>query len=234
MSVLGHGIVMAAGRGGRMRPLTDSVPKALVPCGRHTLLQEQMSRVGSWVDNLHVTVGYMAEQVSVVARSSAAFSIVDIGTENNAWWIGRCEVGQLDEPVLVATCDNLMDIDVVGLLEDYRLVGEPPCMVVPTEPLPDTSGDYIFHRDRIVTDLSRDRVAKRFCSGLQILNPHAVSLLCPYGSSFNEVWAALMEREALMVSSIEPEHWFAVDTVEHLAALDGWLSEGSKANSRMP
>ena len=53
-----HAIIMAAGRGMRMAPLTDAIPKPMAPYDGTTLIARGISRLAERLENIHVTVGY--------------------------------------------------------------------------------------------------------------------------------------------------------------------------------
>ena len=59
-----HGVVLAAGRGTRLRPLTDDTPKALVDVAGEPILTRGLRRlVALGVDDLAVVVGYRGDQI---------------------------------------------------------------------------------------------------------------------------------------------------------------------------
>lgn len=57
-------VLMAGGRGERLRPLTETVPKPLLPVGGRPIIDhnvEALQRCG--ISNIHVTVNYLHEQI---------------------------------------------------------------------------------------------------------------------------------------------------------------------------
>ncbi len=56
-------IILAAGEGLRMRPLTENTPKALLKIGDKTILEQIISRLPEEVDELILVVGYLGQQI---------------------------------------------------------------------------------------------------------------------------------------------------------------------------
>lgn len=56
-------VILAAGKGTRLRPLTDNCPKPLVEVGGKTLLDHIVSALPSSVDELVIVTGYLGEQI---------------------------------------------------------------------------------------------------------------------------------------------------------------------------
>ncbi len=120
-------MVLAAGMGTRLRPLTDSVPKPLAPIGNVPLLERTLIWLGhqgckTAVVNLH----YLPEQVRDTLGSGERLSI-------ELWYSHEPELlgtsGALanaagffdsDEPLLVVYGDNLIEADLQPLLQLHR------------------------------------------------------------------------------------------------------------------
>ena len=65
-------IVLAAGRGERMRPLTDSVPKPLLRAGGRSLIEWQVLRlVAAGITDIVVNVSHLGEQIVAVLADGA-------------------------------------------------------------------------------------------------------------------------------------------------------------------
>lgn len=224
--VIRHALLMAAGRGMRMRPLTDAIPKAMAPYNGETLIAAGLKAIKQAVPLVHVTVGYKRAMLAEHLMHIGVSSIFNTEGHSNTWWMYHTVMRHLDEPVFVLTCDNLVKLDFSRLARDYFETGAPACMVVPVKPVPGLEGDFIDHVERRVTRIQREDPTEVYCSGIQILNPHRIASTTEEADSYYGVWAQLMARNQLYMSSVYPDRWFAVDTVEQLRRAGEGLGEG--------
>lgn len=218
MPLIEHAIILAAGRGARMMPLTSYVPKPMVKVGEKTLIERGIGQIKKYVPRVHVTVGYKADLLASHVVPLGVDSVFNTAGQGNAWWIFQTLMRHLDAPVFVLTCDNVTDIDLDHVARDYFDLGAPPCMVVPVKPVEGLEGDYIFHRNQVVHDLRRDVPAETYCSGIQVLNPSAVRRITGDQEDFGTVWKLLMQEQRLLCGKVEPRRWFVFDTPAQLDA----------------
>lgn len=211
---------MAAGRGLRMSPLTDSIPKPMAPLRGSTLIAKGIDLLIERIEKIHITVGYKGAMLAQHVIEKGACSVFNTEGQSNCWWIYNTLLRHLDQPIYVLTCDNVVDLDFDLIEADYEKLNSPACMLVPVKPVEGLDGDFIFHQDSFVTKLSRTEPTEIYCSGIQILNPRKINQLTEEGESFYEVWQQLIEQKQLMISSVYPKKWFAVDTIEQLATLN--------------
>lgn len=220
MRKIRQAIIMAAGRGLRMSPLTDAIPKPMAPYQGSTLIADGISKLLGKLDEIHITVGYKGAMLAQHVIEHGANSIFNTEGKSNSWWIYNTLLKHLDEPMYVLTCDNVIELDFELLEENYADLDNPPCMVVPVKPIAGLDGDYVFHKNQVVTEINRNKESDIYCSGIQILNPKKVNEFTKEGESFYSVWNQLIEREKLTVSSVYPKQWYAVDTLEQLAQIN--------------
>jgi NDP-sugar pyrophosphorylase family protein len=143
------GLVLAAGRGRRLRPLTDSIPKPLLPIGTTTLLDAMLDRIGAVVTESRETtavnahwlaeqiIGHLAGRVHVSVEEPEALGTAGAVAGLGAWRAGR--------DLLIANGDAYLNGD-LGLPEfvagwDRR---RPRLLVVADTDRPDFEGRWRF------------------------------------------------------------------------------------------
>ncbi|MEL7658077.1 MAG: sugar phosphate nucleotidyltransferase, partial [Bacillota bacterium] len=144
-------LIMAAGRGNRMRPLTDLLPKSMVPYNGDTLIGNSLSELHKCVSKIHVTVGYKKAMLAEYLMTRGEVdTIINTEGHGNAWWIVNSIMCYVDEPILVVTTDNVTEIDIDFISDQYKRLNCPVCMLVPVKPISGIDGDYITHRNGLV------------------------------------------------------------------------------------
>jgi len=119
-------IILAGGKGTRLRPLTYEIPKPLVPIkGKPVLFHilEELKRNG--VERVIIAAGYKAESIMKALGNGDNFGInIDYSIENRPLGTGgavkkACEL--VDEfPVLVVNGDNLFHMNLPSFFEFHN------------------------------------------------------------------------------------------------------------------
>lgn len=212
-----HALILAAGRGNRMRPLTDRLPKAMAPFRGSTLIGQSLDNIRHQVDRMHVTVGYKSAMLAEYLMTAGVDSVLKTESRGNAWWIGNTLMRHLDEPVLVLTCDNVTEIDVRLLEQEYALIGSPAGMIVPVRPIDGVEGDFVEACLGRVNRIGREIRSELYASGIQVLNPSRVADIAGECEEFYTVWRSMIAVGELGCASPYPRPWFSIDTLEQLA-----------------
>lgn len=220
MTKFEHAVIMAAGRGMRMMPLTDVIPKAMAPFNGSTIIADGINNIQHLIDNIYITVGYKGATLSEHVMNMGVSAIFNTTGKGNAWWVYNTLMKNINSPILVMTCDNIVKLDYEKMLSDYNSFNKPACMVIPVKPISGLDGDYIFHRNNIIEKLDRNNISDYYCSGIQVINPLKINQLTKKVDSFYGLWEQLIKINELYSSNIYPEHWFSVDTVEQLKRIN--------------
>lgn len=219
MGLVRYALIMAAGRGLRMMPLTAKIPKAMAPYAGSTLIAYGIDLVSQHVPRVYVTVGYRGALLAEHVISHGVTGLFDTSGKDNAWWLFNTLMTHLDEPVFVLTCDNVTKLDFSALEREYEQLGSPAAMLVPVSPVRGLDGDYIHREHHVVKKVSRMDQSDIYCSGIQILNPRKVASLIEPCDNFYDVWDRLIIKGQLFCASIQPERWFVADTISQLKSL---------------
>lgn len=220
MKGISHALIMAAGRGTRMMPLTAVVPKGMAPYQGSTIIANGIEQIKRHIDNVHITVGYKGALLAQHVIELGVTSVFNTDAKGNAWWIYNSLMRHLNEPVIVLTCDNIVELEFDALYAEYEACKQPACMVVPVKPVLGLEGDYIFQENNVVTRLDRVQKSDRYCSGIQILNPCRINQITEESEDFYRVWKQLIEQKQLYSSRVYPRVWYSVDTMEQLAKVN--------------
>lgn len=113
-----NALILAAGLGTRLRPLTDSMPKALVPVGGQTLLERLILRLrADGFDHIVVNVHHFAQQIIDFLRAHDHFGMdIRVSDESACLLDTGGAVKQAvplfpnDEPVLIHNVDILHNV----------------------------------------------------------------------------------------------------------------------------
>jgi NDP-sugar pyrophosphorylase family protein len=125
-------MVLAAGLGRRLRPLTDNRPKALVEVGGRTLLEITLARLRSFgIREVIVNAHHFADQIVDYLKANANFGMrIEISREDvlldtggglkKAAWFFLEDSARADEPFLLHNVDVISTIDFANMVQAHR------------------------------------------------------------------------------------------------------------------
>ena len=208
-------VIMAGGFGRRLGPLTEELPKPMLPVGDRPLLEriiEQLRDAG--IHRVQLTTHYRAEAISAHFGDGDGFG-VEIGYVNETEPLGTAgALGLLertDEPVLVVNGDIVTGVDFGALLRFHEEhVADMTVAVWPYE-LRVPYG-VIETSDGIVSGISEKPVVRSFVNaGIYLIAPRVLELV-PAGVHFD--MPELIERalaDGLRVASFPlREYWLDI------------------------
>ena len=130
-------VILAGGRATRMRPLTDHIPKALIPIGERPFIDHQLDWLaGHGVTDVVLCVGYKAEAIRAHlagGRPGLRIRFVDEG-EHLRGTAGALRLaldeGALEPGFLVTYGDSFLPIDFAAVYRAFGACGRPALMTV--------------------------------------------------------------------------------------------------------
>ncbi len=117
-------VIMAGGRGERLKPMTETTPKPMLPLGDKPIIQYNLDRLISFgVDDIWISVRYLGEQIEKYLEDGSKFGAriqyvhedIPLGT------IGAVrEIESFNHPyVLVSNSDLLTNLDYEDFFIDF-------------------------------------------------------------------------------------------------------------------
>jgi NDP-sugar pyrophosphorylase family protein len=120
-------IILAGGKGVRLAPLTEVIPKPLVPIGGMPILEFILRQLGDQgFTRITLAVGYLAELIRAYFGDGSRYG-VDITYSHESEPLGTAGplslVEGLNEPFIVMNADVMTNIDYNKLIEFHRSHG---------------------------------------------------------------------------------------------------------------
>jgi MurNAc alpha-1-phosphate uridylyltransferase len=221
-------MILAAGRGERMRPLTDTRPKALLAVGGKPLIEwhiEKLAAAGfSAIVINHAHLGALIEAALGAGKRFGVDIIYSPETAalETAGGIGHALPLLGDAPFAVVNADVFSDFDYARLAGAVgRLAGQDALahLVLVANPEHHAAGDFALHGDRVALEGARFTF-----SGIAAYRPAMFKVILP-GS--NAKLAPLL-REHIAAQRVSgelyPGRWCDVGTPARLALLERELA----------
>jgi NDP-sugar pyrophosphorylase family protein len=230
-------LILAGGLATRMRPLTETIPKALIPVAGRPFIDHQLGWLAAHgVTEVVLSVGYLGgalgAHVGDGSRYGLAVRVVDEGP-NLRGTAGAVRLaldeGVLDERFLLTYGDSFLPIDFAAVFEAFVASGAPGLMTVYRNQGRYDTSNVIFD-GRMVTlydKQRRTRPAADFAFidyGLSALTRKAVEEGIPAGQKADlaELLHALSVQGKL-AGYESPDRFYEIGSPAGLADLEQWL-----------
>ncbi len=217
-------MILAAGRGERMRPLTDHTPKPLLPVGGRPLIDWHLERLAAaGFREVVINLAWLGERIAEHVGDGHGYGLRvswsregETGLETGGG-IARALPLLGDGPFLVINGDVWCDLD------PTTLPGQPDGLahlVLVTNPEHNPAGDFALEGGRVV-DAGGERLT---FSGIGVYRPELFS-----GHPGGAFRLAPLLHSAVAAGRVTgsryPGVWCDVGTPQRLAALDARLRE---------
>ena len=226
-------MILAAGLGERMRPLTNNLPKPLLKAGNSTLIDLLLQKLqAAGIQEVVINVSYLAEKIEQhlgdgsqhgmrIYYSREAVPLETAGGIKQALPL----LGE--DPFLLINADVWSDYDLKGLVN--KMILKPGILghlVLVANPDHHPQGDFVLVDDRFLAEKqSRVEASTYTFSGMSVLDPELFKGKLPSNKLVDVIKQAARNR------TISAEYyqglWLDIGTPERLTKLNTLLAQTS-------
>ena len=200
-----YGMILAAGFGKRMQPLTLKTPKPLLEINNYTLLERAINLlISHGVQEISINVHYLPDQIkSFINRKKFQVKITISNEENLLDTGGGVLKGTQnfgDNPFFVINPDTVWSKHYLAELKSLEVIylkNNKPTLLLVNKKLsidPSFQGDFNLNNEKITKDSENQFIF----TGLQIINRSVFTNEKSEVFSLNKVWDKLIEDKNLL------------------------------------
>lgn len=225
-------MILAAGRGERMRPLTDTTPKPLLKAGGFALIEYQiMALARAGFGEIVINHAYLGEMIEQALGTGTRYGVnIHYSPEKTVLETAGGIANALslltvsgDLPFLVVNADIYCAFDYAALLPAMRAMQADAHwlahLVLVDSPEHHPQGDFALQQGQVTLDAGQ----KLTFSGIGIYQPQLFDGVQP-GIALK---LSVLLKQAMQAGRVRGEHfqgvWVDIGTPERLAALDRQL-----------
>jgi MurNAc alpha-1-phosphate uridylyltransferase len=215
-------MILAAGRGERMRPLTDHTPKPLLPAGGKPLIVHHIERLAAaGLTDLVINHAHLGAQIEAALGDGGQYGVhIRYSPEDKALETGggifRALARLGPDPFLVINGDVWTDIDLASL---GLAPGDLAHLVLVDNPAHHPTGDFALANGRVFAT-GEPRLT---FSGVGIYRPELFEDCTPGAFPLAPLLRSAMAR-GLVSGNHHQGIWIDIGTPQRLADLDRMLS----------
>lgn len=221
-------LILAGGKGTRLRPLTVYTPKPIVPILNRPLLQYQLEILArSGITDITLSLSYQPDKIEDLLGDGSDFGVsLRFITEPSPMGTAgayKFAAGLIRDTTVVFNGDIITDVDVASVIETHR--GNKAEATILLTPVEDPSkfglvesgenGEVVRFLEKPSPEMLADLPTKNINAGLYVLEPSVLDFIPPgENCSFEyDVFPALIQKKRrFFVHVINDEYWRDVGT----------------------
>ncbi|MBO5795402.1 MAG: nucleotidyltransferase family protein [Bacteroides sp.] len=242
-------MIFAAGLGTRLRPLTDNMPKALVPVAGKPMLQHVIERMkAAGFNEITINIHHFGEQIIDFVQANQQFGItIHISDERGELLDTGGGIKKArpfldgDEPFLVHNADILTDVDLHKLYQHHLTNNADATLLVSQR---NTSRYLLFDNDNRLKgwvnkttgevkpqgfSYNENKLSELAFGGIHIISPRLFHLLEgeQWQGKFSIIsfYLSICQKARIQGFSTEGYQWFDIGKPDTLALAEASLSK---------
>ena len=240
-------MILAAGLGARLRPLTDKLPKPLLPIAdrsliEYTLLLLRKHGVSEVVINLH----YQGDQIRKALGDGSKWEMKIRYSEEpqilgTGGAIKEVEAIFSDAPFIVINSDILVEANLSAMLDVHRRNGALATLALREDPAVDVWGSVEIDSKKQIRkilgrpDTTEQALSKRMFSGIHVMEPDVLAHIPSRGfSSIIDVYIGMLQRGKRLIEYPLQSYWKDIGTPDRYREAQDDFKQGRVKLSYLP
>ncbi|HOZ14464.1 MAG TPA: nucleotidyltransferase family protein [Tenuifilaceae bacterium] len=207
-------VIMAGGVGSRLKPLTNVLPKPLIPIGEKTMLEEIFDRFARHGCNkFYISVNYKAELIEYyIQQQKLPFEIDFFKEDKPMGTAGSLSLlkSKIKETFFVSNCDIIIEEDYSQILDYHKNNKNEITLVAALKSMPIAYGTIeTAENGRLIKLVEKPELTFKINSGMYILEPHLIDEI-PNEENFhitNLIEKVLARRGTVGVYPVSEKSW---------------------------
>lgn len=176
-------VIMAGGQGSRLRPLTNVLPKPLIPIGDKTMLEDIMDRfVVCGSNKFYISVNYKADFIQnyFAQLQNNSYDIDFFKEDKPLGTAGSLKLlqGKINSTFIVSNCDILIDEDYSNILKYHRENENLITLVTAIKDFTIPYGVVETNENGLLSEIKeKPNLSYQINTGLYILEPEVLELI---------------------------------------------------------
>jgi NDP-sugar pyrophosphorylase family protein len=208
-------LILAGGRGKRLRPLTDKIPKSLIPINNKPLIQYTINYLKkSGINEIIICSGYKSKQIQSFLKKKKNFGCkIEYSIEKNplgtAGAIRNAIKNLSDESFLVINGDIITNIDLKKILKKPNTIA--------ANELKTKFGTMKIKNNKILKFNEKTDVQNVWMNpGLYHLSTNILKILPRKGSLESEIFPKLAKNKSLNTVKFKNVLWHSIDSFKDI------------------
>ena len=218
-------MILAAGEGKRLQPLTLKTPKPLLKVGQSSLIEDQINRLSRLgINEFVINISYLGEQIKQSLKNHSHFQNISFIEEPFPYGTGGALVNAMDhlgeDPFILCNADIFSEIDLSRLptsIEAAHLIGI-------SNPNHNQDGDFSLLGSSVIIN---ERINDLTWSGILLVNPKILKQYLNLDFPF-DIWNTIMKpliKERKITAHQDNSLWIDIGTIERLELARASLKE---------
>lgn len=176
-------VIMAGGEGTRLKPLTNVLPKPLIPYGEKTIIEVIMDRFREFgCSDFHISVNHKSDLIRyyLTKKNITQYKIAFFEETQPLGTAGSLHLlkNKISSPFFVSNCDIIIDIDYADIYDYHKINKNELTIVSAIKNIPIAYGTLETGPNGQLLDIKeKPEITIQINTGMYLLEPHVIDLV---------------------------------------------------------